>query len=99
MSKLTAKIDRENRICLENSKPPNSAHYGASRNSYQHQQQQKSSQLNTQNSQTIAVGDKHKESKEVGRGHFDFDFVIGKGGFGKVWSVEMKKNGQIYAMK
>lgn len=85
MSKLTAKIDRENKICLESSKPPNSAHYGASRNSYH--QQQKSSQLHTQNSQTIAAGDKHKESKEVGRGHFEFDFVIGKGGFGKVWSV------------
>lgn len=25
--------------------------------------------------------------------------MIGKGGFGKVWSVEMKKNGQMYAMK
>jgi serine/threonine protein kinase len=25
--------------------------------------------------------------------------VIGKGGFGKVWKVEMKKNRQTYAMK
>jgi protein kinase A len=25
--------------------------------------------------------------------------VIGKGGFGKVWKVERKKNAQLYAMK
>lgn len=25
--------------------------------------------------------------------------MIGKGGFGKVWSGEMKKTGQAYAMK
>ena len=26
-------------------------------------------------------------------------YVIGKGGFGKVWKVQMKKTGKIYAMK
>jgi hypothetical protein len=31
--------------------------------------------------------------------HFDYQYVIGKGGFGKVWSVEFKKNKKIYAMK
>jgi serine/threonine kinase 32 len=25
--------------------------------------------------------------------------VIGKGGFGKVWKVELKKNGRVFAMK
>ena len=33
------------------------------------------------------------------RNSFYFDFVIGKGGFGKVWQVEMKKSGKFYAMK
>lgn len=26
-------------------------------------------------------------------------YVIGKGGFGKVWKVESKKNKQLYALK
>jgi serine/threonine protein kinase len=30
---------------------------------------------------------------------FKIHFVIGKGGFGKVWKVELKKNRQLYAMK
>ncbi len=33
------------------------------------------------------------------KSHFVFHYVIGKGGFGKVWKVEMKKNRQTYAMK
>lgn len=37
--------------------------------------------------------------KELGRNDFEFDFVIGKGGFGKVWSVYMKKNKTPLAMK
>ena len=35
----------------------------------------------------------------MGRNHFDFDYVIGKGGFGKVWSVVMKRSRQVFAMK
>lgn len=30
---------------------------------------------------------------------FNFSFVVGKGGFGKVWKVTLKKTSQIYAMK
>lgn len=30
---------------------------------------------------------------------FQFSYVIGIGGFGKVWRVEHKKTNQIYAMK
>ncbi|MCQ2820419.1 MAG: hypothetical protein MJ252_24400 [archaeon] len=30
---------------------------------------------------------------------FDFKFVIGKGGFGKVWKVTFKKNSKVYALK
>ncbi|CAD8075637.1 unnamed protein product [Paramecium sonneborni] len=33
------------------------------------------------------------------RNTFNFEFVIGIGGFGKVWKVEHKKTGQIFAMK
>jgi serine/threonine protein kinase len=35
----------------------------------------------------------------VTKNHFQFQYVIGKGGFGKVWKVEKKKGGQLYAMK
>lgn len=28
-----------------------------------------------------------------------FHFVIGRGGFGKVWMIEIKKNKKFYAMK
>ena len=31
--------------------------------------------------------------------NFNFVQVIGKGGFGKVWIVEKKKNRQLYALK
>jgi serine/threonine protein kinase len=35
----------------------------------------------------------------VNKNMFRLEYVIGKGGFGKVWKVEMKKTGKIYAMK
>jgi serine/threonine kinase 32 len=31
--------------------------------------------------------------------NFKFLYVIGKGGFGKVWKVQHKKSKRIYAMK
>ncbi|CAD8087136.1 unnamed protein product [Paramecium sonneborni] len=36
---------------------------------------------------------------EIGRGNFKFHFVLGKGGFGKVWRVEMIKTHKLFAMK
>lgn len=30
---------------------------------------------------------------------FQFHYVIGRGGFGKVWKVERKKEKKLYAMK
>jgi hypothetical protein len=35
----------------------------------------------------------------VNKGHFQFHYVIGKGGFGKVWRVEKKKERSPFAMK
>lgn len=35
----------------------------------------------------------------VTKGNFIFHYVIGKGGFGRVWKVELKKNRLCFAMK
>ncbi|CAK60256.1 unnamed protein product (macronuclear) [Paramecium tetraurelia] len=40
-----------------------------------------------------------KIDEQVGRLHFKFLYVIGKGGFGRVWRVEMKKNKKLFALK
>lgn len=36
---------------------------------------------------------------ETGKNDFTFMYVIGRGGFGKVWKVEQKKSHTLYAMK
>ncbi len=38
-------------------------------------------------------------SAAVSKNHFQFHYVIGRGGFGKVWRVEKKKDKENYAMK
>lgn len=35
----------------------------------------------------------------ITKNHFLFHYVIGRGGFGKVWKVEKKKEKKLYAMK
>jgi serine/threonine protein kinase len=35
----------------------------------------------------------------VNKNHFLFHYVIGRGGFGKVWKVEKKKEKKLFAMK
>ena len=35
----------------------------------------------------------------VNKNFFEFEYVIGRGGFGKVWQVTMKKNNKKYALK
>ena len=41
----------------------------------------------------------NKTSGDIDRNSFDFLAVIGKGGFGKVWSVRYKKNSKEFALK
>jgi len=38
-------------------------------------------------------------ASSVSKNNFNFHFVIGKGGFGKVWKIETKKNKVYFAMK
>jgi serine/threonine protein kinase len=40
-----------------------------------------------------------EQTSTVSKNNFVFHYVVGKGGFGKVWKVESKKNKLIYAMK
>lgn len=40
-----------------------------------------------------------EQTSTISKNNFVFHYVVGKGGFGKVWKVESKKNKQIYAMK
>ena len=35
----------------------------------------------------------------INKNHFHFHYVIGRGGFGKVWKVELRKEKTLYAMK
>jgi serine/threonine protein kinase len=35
----------------------------------------------------------------VNRNYFDFLYIIGRGGFGKVWKVRLKKNNEFFALK
>ena len=39
------------------------------------------------------------EVEKITKNHFNFNYVIGKGGFGKVWVVEFKKTKVFYALK
>ena len=43
---------------------------------------------------------KKKENKDpVSKASFKQLYVVGKGGFGRVWKVEHKTTGKLYAMK
>ena len=35
----------------------------------------------------------------ITKNQFIYHYCVGKGGFGKVWKVEMKKNSKMHAMK
>lgn len=47
----------------------------------------------------MTIIDKISNSIEIGKNDFSFNYVIGRGGFGKVWKVEQKKTHKLYAMK
>jgi len=40
-----------------------------------------------------------QKSVVIAKSHFQMGYIIGKGGFGKVWVVQMKRNQQYYALK
>ena len=40
-----------------------------------------------------------KETIQSYKSLFNFQYVIGVGGFGRVWKVDNKKTGKIFAMK
>ncbi len=56
-----------------------------------------------QSSQTSTEHKKEEKQlnsdKKICLSDYCLDFVIGKGGFGKVWKAEYKRNHQILAMK
>lgn len=33
------------------------------------------------------------------KNYFDFKYVVGKGGFGKVWKVTLKQTSKVFALK
>ena len=41
----------------------------------------------------------NNNTSNLNRNMFEFLFVIGKGGFGKVWRVKQKKTKELYALK
>lgn len=43
--------------------------------------------------------DELDESLSISKNEFDFETIIGKGGFGKVWQVTLNKRSDSYAMK
>ena len=48
---------------------------------------------------TCSLNDRQNGLVWVSMGDFKFKHTIGKGGFGKVWKVQRKKDSLIYAMK
>ena len=43
--------------------------------------------------------DNEESEVQITKTHFQTMYVVGKGGFGKVWKVELKKTRELFAMK
>ena len=55
---------------------------------------------NSKKSKIIKINRKKvQEISPITSNSFEFKYVIGKGGFGKVWKVQYKKNNNLYALK
>lgn len=55
---------------------------------------QKYSNINSQNSHF-----EDKMKSKVDKNSFKYKYIVGKGGFGKVWKVEHRKTRKVWAMK
>ena len=60
---------------------------------------QKQSSSSNQNHLNQEAVKKNEEIFLINKNHFDFLYVIGRGGFGKVWKVNLKKYKTTFAMK
>ena len=47
-------------------------------------------EIKVQNSNITEI--KKEYEKNLNRNYFEFLYIIGRGGFGKVWKVQLKKN-------
>jgi serine/threonine protein kinase len=45
------------------------------------------------------AGENNSEITPISKNSFEMKYAIGRGGFGKVWRVEGKKEKEMYAMK
>ena len=54
-------------------------------------------EIKVQNSNITEI--KKEYEKNLNRNYFEFLYIIGRGGFGKVWKVQLKKTKETYALK
>ena len=54
-------------------------------------------EIKIQNSNITEI--KKEYEKNLNRNYFEFLYIIGRGGFGKVWKVQLKKTKETYALK